>query len=502
MENLTFIIILFVAAGLAWFISALMVKAKTVSKGEWKHVNDALDQSRSDLAREREKTSNLQEQLNTAKERLESLTDENTANIRSLEAHKAKLESALAGISDARQEIEDLKEEVKAKNAGNNDLTGQVADLTARNKALQDKLDTQKKEIEDLGEKFKVTFENVANKILDDKSKVFTEQNKNNLKDILDPLGVNIKEFKQKVDEVYDKESKERFSLSKEVKNLMELNQKISEDATNLTNALKGNTKKQGDWGQMILENILEQSGLTRDREYFVQDFLKDEDGNYLKNDQGKRMQPDVIVAYPDDRKVIIDSKVSLTAYVSYCNAEDPKKQDQALKAHIRSMRKHIDDLSSKSYQDFAQSLDFVMMFVPNEPAFLLALQNDSQLWQYAYDKRIMLISPTTLIATLKIIVDLWKREYQNQNALAIAERGAALHDKFVGFVENMEKLGGQLDKSQNTFKAAFGQLKSGNGNLVGQAEKLRDLGLKTKKKLPASLVVDALPETATENDD
>ncbi len=456
MENIFIIISLIIAGALASFISALVVKTRTVSRTEWKHVNDALDTTRSALAREQEKAGYLQDQLSTTSGQMQTLADENKT------------------------------------------LNSKVAELSANNNALQEKLDTQKKEVEDLGEKFQVAFENIANKILDDKTRKFTEQNKDNLKIILDPLGARIREFQQKVEEVYEKEAKERFSLGREVKNLVELNQKISEEANNLTNALKGNSKKQGDWGQMILENILEQSGLVKDREYFVQEFLKDEDDNYIKNQKGKKMQPDIIIAYPDNRKVIIDSKVSLTAYVSYCNAEDPVEQDMALKAHIRSMRSHIDDLSGKSYQDFAPSLDFVMMFVPNEPAYLLALQNDPVLWQYAYDKRIILISPTNLIAALKLIVDLWKREYQNQNAQAIAERGAALYDKFVGFVDNMEKLGGQLDKSQKTFETAFGQLTSGSGNLVGQAEKLRDLGLKTKKKLPPSLTNSALsaPET------
>lgn len=461
MENIYIIISLIIVGALSWFISALVARSKTVSKDEWKQVNEALNEARSALA-----------------------------------SYKARLESALEEKSGVIKQFEELKDENRTKADDINVLSGKVAELNANNNALQEKLDTQKKEIEDLGEKFQVAFENIANKILDDKTRKFTEQNKDNLKVILDPLGTRIREFQQKVEEVYHKEARERFSLGNEVKNLVALNQKISEEATNLTNALKGSSKKQGDWGQMILENILEQSGLVKDREYFVQEFLKDEDDNYIKNKEGRKMQPDIIIAYPDNRKVIIDSKVSLTAYVSYCNAEDPAEQEKSLKAHIRSMRSHIDDLSGKSYQDFAPSLDFVMMFVPNEPAYLLALQNDPALWQYAYDKRIILISPTNLIAALKLIVDLWKREYQNQNAQAIAERGAALYDKFVGFMENMEKLGGQLEKTQKTFESAYGQLKSGSGNLVGQAEKLRDLGLKTKKKLPPSLTTSAQSDT------
>ncbi|MDA3822531.1 MAG: DNA recombination protein RmuC, partial [Bacteroidales bacterium] len=206
-------------------------------------------------------------------------------------------------------------------------------------------------------------------------------------------------------------------------------------------------------------------------------------------NDDGKKLQPDVIIAYPDNRKVIIDSKVSLTAYTRYAESDDPDIQKLSIDAHIQSMRTHIDQLSAKNYQDFAASLDFVMMFVPNEPAYLLALKNDPDLWHYAYGKRILFISPTNLIASLKMIADLWKTEYQNQNAVAIADRGAALYDKFVGFVENLSSLGSQIDKTQKSYNDAMGQLKDGRGNLIGQAEKLRNLGVKTKKDLPQSML-------------
>ncbi|HNZ52597.1 MAG TPA: DNA recombination protein RmuC [bacterium] len=370
---------------------------------------------------------------------------------------------------------------MKAKNASI------VAESKAKLEAMAEKIETQKNEFESMKKQFSAEFENLATKIFDEKSQKFTRLNQENMTTILKPLGDNLENFKKKVEETYNNEARERFSLEKELKKLVELNLKISDDANNLTNALKGESKTQGNWGEMILENILEKSGLVKGREYFAQEFLKDADGNPLKNESGQKLQPDVIINYPDNRKIIVDSKTSLTAYVDCVNAGNDEERKMFAKKHLESVKKHIDELSAKRYEDFASTLDFVMAFIPNESAYILAMQSDPGLWNYAYDRRIILISPTNMIAALKLVADLWKREYQNKNALDIAERGAKLYDKFAGFVENMTDIGLNIQRAQKSYDTALNQLKDGPGNLIGQAEKLRELGVKTKKRLPSS---------------
>ena len=466
----------------------LSLKQNSVSKRKHEEVLRTLNETMNSLAVENERVKILTETLSQK----ETETKEQLAEVVEMKAKIAAKSAELEGFGLRYNEV---TEEIKRSKKDNEELLSQNKQLEKELSLANAALETQKREIETLRKQFTAEFEIIANKILDEKSEKFTKLNKENLANILNPLGDNIELFKKKIQEVYDTEAKERFSLGKEVARLVELNQKISEEANNLTNALKGNSKIQGDWGQMILENILEQSGLVKGVGYSVQEFLKDDDGNYLKNEEGNKMQPDVIINYPDNRKVIIDSKVSLTAYTRYNESTDENDRKIALDEHLRSVKKHIDELSRKNYADFAPSLDFVMMFVPNEPAFLLALKSDNELWSYAYNKRVLLISPTNLIAILKMIADLWKRELQNRNAQEIADRGAALYEKFANFVENFSDIGTTLDRAKKSYNTAFNQLTQGRGNLIRQAEMLKELGIKTKKSLPSNMLTESFDD-------
>ncbi len=439
-----------------------------------------------------------------AAEKARTQLDENAANqlkentalneqLKTAERQIAKLEVAEKGsekeIQSLSNKLTKIGEQLEEKSADFNTINQKLATADADNKALVDKLDTQKKEIEALGKKFNTEFQNIANKILEEKTAKFTNVNKESLETILKPLGENIDKFKKQVEDSYANEAKERFSLGEQVKEMAKLNKIISDEARNLTTALKGEAKTQGNWGEMILESILEKSGLRKNEEYFIEHQLKDENGKALRTDaENKKMRPDAVIKYPDNRSVIIDSKVSLNAFTRYLSATEKDEQDIALNMHLDAIKNHIVALSTKGYDDYDKALDFVMMFIPSEPAYIAAMQADPNLWNFAYDKRILLMNPTNLIISLKLIVDLWKREYQNQNAVEIANRGAKLYDKFVGFVTNLEDVGNYITRAQGKYTEAYKQLSTGNDNLVLQATKLKKLGIKNKKELPKNI--------------
>lgn len=397
--------------------------------------------------------------------------------------HSLDSQAVQTKLEGAEKQLEETKQSLTLANQQNLQLVQDLARLEAGNQHLEEKLGEQKQAVKAMQEKLTVQFRNLANDLLEEKSKRFTDQNKVNIENILKPLGERIQAFEKQVADT-NKESLERnVALRTEVRKLNELNVQITKEAENLARAIKGDTKTQGNWGEFILESILEKSGLVKDREYHVQaSFVTEE---------GKRYQPDVIIKLPDSKHIIIDAKVSLVNYEQFFNAEQEIDQAVALKKHIQSIRKHIKELSEKNYQTqySLKGLDFVLMFIPIEPAFSLAAQHDMGLFNEAYEKNIVLVSPTTLIATLRTIANIWKHEYQNQNALEIAQQGGALYDKFVGFVEDLKQLGRQMDMSQKAYVEAMKKLYEGKGNLVRRAHNIKALGARTTKSLDQQLL-------------
>jgi DNA recombination protein RmuC len=350
-------------------------------------------------------------------------------------------------------------------------------------KSQEEKYNTLKSELETVHKKYTTEFENIANKILDEKSKKFTDQNKTNLDIILNPLKEKIKDFEEKVEKAYKTESDERITLKAEIKNLIDLNKQVSEEANNLARALKGENKTQGNWGELILEKVLERSGLVKDQEYKLQ--------FSTSNEEGKRIQPDAIIMLPDNKHIIVDAKVSLVAYEAFVSATDDDLKIAFVKEHIVSVRNHIKQLSEKNYSTSPDlnTPDFVLLFVPIESSFSVAVQADQELFNFAWDRKIVIVSPSTLLATLRTIASVWKQERQTKNAIEIAKQSGALYDKFVGFIEDMDKIGKSIDTSRIAYDNAINKLHKGSGNLVKRAQDIEKLGAKTSKQISTKFI-------------
>ncbi len=401
------------------------------------------------------------------------------------QSHSLKLELQLEKERSTQHlnEVKQVSEELRNEREKFILLSNQKASLDSDYRNLQERITEQKNEITELQEKFTNQFKNLANEIFEEKSKKFTDQNKSNLFDLLKPLGEKISDFEKKVEQT-NKESLERNSaLREQIISLRELNKKMSQEAENLTKALKGDTRIQGNWGELVLERILEQSGLEKDREYFTQESHS--------TDEGRRLRPDVIIRLPENKNIVIDAKATLTAYEKYVNAESEEEREQHLKEHIIAVKAHVKNLAGKNYNQLFDggSLDYVLMFIPIEAAFALIVQDGGELYNEAHHKNIIIVSPATLIATLRTIANIWKNEYQNRNAIEIARQGGALYDKFEAFVQDLIKVGKSLDQSKSEYEKAMNKLVDGKDNLIRKTERLKELGAKTSKSIDNRLV-------------
>lgn len=443
-------------------VVGLLVQLKRQRMDHEKVLNEALDKGRAatEAVRLQQHASEVNEA--TLRERL-AVTDERlVAQEEQLRRLSHELDSERASLVQRREEISRLETQLQEQR--------QQADEKV--KLLNEASDTMQ-----------AGFKNLAHEIFEAKQKEFKSQSAEQLTGVLEPLHERIRAFEKRVEQTYSHESRERFSLIKEVKNLQDLNSRIAQDAVNLTNALKGESKTQGIWGEVVLERVLEKSGLEKGREYDVQ--------VALKNEEGRKLQPDAVVRLPEGKDVIVDAKMSLTAYERFCSSDDDEIRAVELKSHIQSIRQHIKQLSSKDYQalEGIRTLDFVLLFIPVEAAFSVAVTEDSELFSDAFAKNIVIVAPSTLLATLRTIQNIWRYEQQNRNAQVIAEKAGALYDKFVNFVADLEVIGGRLASTQNAYDDAFNKLASGRGNLVKRAEDIRALGAKVSKSLPQNLV-------------
>ena len=407
------------------------------------------------VANSKSEKASLEEKINGLLQQIEQFKSQLNQTVQERETIRAEKESLAIQLSKKETDFENLWE---------------------RNKE-------QKDEVEKLQEKFTKEFENLANKILEEKTSKFTEQNKENLKNILTPLQDKIQLFEKKVEDTHKESIDYHAALRQQILGLREMNEQMSKETLNLTKALKGDSKMQGNWGELILERVLEKSGLEKGREYEVQQSFVTEDGN--------RVFPDVVINLPDGKKMVVDSKVTLTAYERYINEEDDIEKAQHLKEHVMSIRRHVDQLSEKNYQDLYQmeSPDFVLLFIPIESAFALALNEDTSLYNKAFEKNIVIVTPSTLLATLRTIDSMWTNQKQQENALEIARQAGALYDKFEGFVADLVKVGNKIKDSKTEYDNAMSKLVDGSGNLINRVENLKKMGAKAKKSLPENIL-------------
>jgi DNA recombination protein RmuC len=466
-------------------------------EAEHKTSLEALEILRSRLQEETNRSATLAEQsarLPAMEKALVAATEEKqqlNQQVADLRQHLGSAESTLAGQQRQIARLESESSELAAKCeqlvAEQQRLTAQLAELTTTLEAERKQGAEKLALLSEAEQKFSASFESLANRILEEKSQRFTEQNKANIGQILEPLRTKIHEFQAKVEEVYVQEGKDRSALAEQVKQLMGLNQQLSQEANNLTLALKGSSKTQGNWGEMVLERVLEDCGLRKDLDYLMRP-------TYTKED-GSRVQPDAVIHLPENRNLVSDAKVSLVAYDEYTSADNEAARVIAVQRHVASVRNHINALSGSNYQSIEElkSLDFVMMFVPIEPAFILAVANDGRLWQDAWQKNVLLVSPSSLLFVVRIVANLWRQELQKRSVQEIVKRGADLYDKLVGFVEDLKTLGQRLAQARDSYDSAYSKLYSGKGNVIRRAEMLKELGVKPLKTLPAELVEAAL---------
>ena len=405
----------------------------------------------------------------------------------SLEKEKSTFEERIILLQQAKEVNEintkESQKQIKEYQLQKESLLQKNSTQDSEIKYLQKKLVEHKNEVENLQKKFTNDFEVLANKILEEKSIKFTDQNKENIKNILEPLEKKIQTFEKKVTDSDEKRAGFQSALKTQLEHLKELNAQMSKDTINLTKALKGDSKMQGNWGELVLERVLEKSGLEKDREYFIQ--------QSFTTDEGKRLLPDVVIQLPDNKKMIVDSKVSLVAYERYINEEEDSLKNQYLKEHLNSLKRHIEQLSDKKYEDLYQieSPDFVLLFIPIEPAFAVALNADNHLYNKAFEKNIVIVTPSTLLATLRTIDSMWNNEKQQKNAIEIARQAGALYDKFQGLLADLVGIGKRIDDSKKEYSNAMNKLFDGRGNLITSVEKLKKMGAKSKKSIPENII-------------